>query len=493
MKKLLIFLPIVLLLFGCLDVNLEVSVEDGDGNGTFLCEMIMPYMPGLEKEKGIQLDSSGKAHKVTKIEEVNFKKHKIVDSDQTFIKKSQYAREPSLVTMKTIKEGWFSNLQRIEINLKDTLDKETETEKKPETDNELFSGLEEGLKASLIDHYLTIKLNLPSKPEKIHALKLKDMTITPQSQGTIVTWKIPLLAISESKGAINNITVDFWAKESKLEPVKEAKEKQEEIRNAYNYGSSKKAANYYRKAILDRGTHSIMGKYPVADEMAKKINCYHFVYDDKDRLIKVEYLKVGVLQNDNVFGVAEIEIEYSNNYEKRIYKNPDGKPVYNKLGVYSNRYKSDENNRRISLFNYDEQGNLAKDRYGVTQYLWTVDEYGRKINSIRINEKGERIVDNQGLYELRYKYDKKGNQIEVSNHWKDGQLFEGNHGFAITRFEYDEHGNPVEIRFLGTDEQLKEHKEWGFAIAQSKYDENGKRIKTMIFDSNQKLLKELDS
>jgi len=218
-------------------------------------------------------------------------------------------------------------------------------------------------------------------------------------------------------------------------------------------GCTKKPANYYRKIELD-GRYSIVGRYPVPDKIANKVNCYHFIYDEKGKLIKVEYLKSGKLQNDPYFGVARIIIEYSEGYEKRIFQDAKGKPKANSDGVYSIRLKLDENNNPISLFNYDKEGNLTEDKYGVAQYLWTLDKKGWRIKSIRIDKDGERITDNNGYYELRWKYDGKGNIIERSNHGKDGQLLEGKDGVAITRMKYDENGNTIEERYFGTDEAL---------------------------------------
>ena len=70
---------------------------------------------------------------------------------------------------------------------------------------------------------------------------------------------------------------------------------------------TKKPANYYKK--VDIGSrHEIIGKYSVSDNMANKVSCYHFIYDKNGKLIKIEYLKGGKLQNDSYFGVAQVII-----------------------------------------------------------------------------------------------------------------------------------------------------------------------------------------
>ncbi|MEK6967402.1 MAG: hypothetical protein AABX51_02105, partial [Nanoarchaeota archaeon] len=200
--------------------------------------------------------------------------------------------------------------------------------------------------------------------------------------------------------------------------------------------------NYYRVAEID-GRSAIVGRYPVPDKMSKKVNCYHFVHNDKGKLVKVEYLKGGKIAVDAKSGVAKIIIEKQEGFEKRIYHDAKGKPIEDKKGVYSIRLKLNKKGNPETLFNYDRDGNLTEDSSGVAQYLWTLDKNGRRIKSYRINKEGKRIVDKNGMYEMRWKYDKYGNVIEWSNHGKDGQLLEDNVNIAIMRRKYDKQGNTI--------------------------------------------------
>ena len=60
---------------------------------------------------------------------------------------------------------------------------------------------------------------------------------------------------------------------------------------------ARRPANYYRK--VDIGSrYEIIGRYPIKDDMATKVNCYHFIYNEKGKLVRVEYLKRGKLHND---------------------------------------------------------------------------------------------------------------------------------------------------------------------------------------------------
>ena len=149
-------------------------------------------------------------------------------------------------------------------------------------------------------------------------------------------------------------------------------------------GCTKKPVNYYRRVRID-GRYAIVGAYPVADEQAKKINCYHFVYDEKGRVIRVECLehfKGGSwdwLHFPFPFGlgVYGVKIEYSDGYEKRTYLDREGEPTNRDFlfgRVYSIRLKLNEKNHPVSLFNYDETGNLVEGHDGVAQYVWTLNE-----------------------------------------------------------------------------------------------------------------------
>ena len=128
-------------------------------------------------------------------------------------------------------------------------------------------------------------------------------------------------------------------------------------------GCTKKPANYYRRVRID-SKYEIVGAYPVADELAKKTNCYHFVYDEKGRVIKVEYLvhfKGGWWHLLNVpfllftmkfppalgLGVYGVKIEYADGHEKWTYLDSEGEPTNRDFlfgRVYSIRLKLNEKN-----------------------------------------------------------------------------------------------------------------------------------------------------
>ena len=178
------------------------------------------------------------------------------------------------------------------------------------------------------------------------------------------------------------------------------------------YSCVQPPSNYYRFIELD-GHFKYKGRYPVADNLADKVNCYHFLYDDKGRVTKIEYRKGGSLSEDSYFGTAIVTIEYSEGFEKWTFFNREGQAAQNSDKVYAVRLKLDNNARVVAMFNYDEADKLTKDDNGVFQYQWQLDDRGFRVISLRYDDKGNRIFDNQGVLELRFKYDKDGNQIET--------------------------------------------------------------------------------
>jgi len=244
-------------------------------------------------------------------------------------------------------------------------------------------------------------------------------------------------------------------------------------------------ANYYRQAELN-GRYEIVGRFPVPDEMAQNVNCYHFFYADSGQLIKVEYLKGGRLSEGGDLGAPRVIIEPSEGFEKRIYQDVRGNPTTNEDGVHSVRLRLNESNHPIASFNYNEKAELIKDNKGVAQYSWTLDEEGRRIKSMRLDEAGNRITDEDGVYEVRWEYDGEGNVVEYTNFGVDGQMKESNDGYAITRWKYDQSGNLVESSYFGTDEQLKETED-GYAIVRRKYDEFGKGVEVSVFGTDGQL------
>ena len=280
--------------------------------------------------------------------------------------------------------------------------------------------------------------------------------------------------------------------------------------------------NYYRHASLDE-RYGIIGKYPVSEDLANRINCYRFAYNKDGELVKIDYLKEGRNAKDPLFRAAQITIVQKKGFEERIFQNPAGKPARNSFGVYAIRIKLDSDHNPVQLTHLDREGKLTENNRGVATYSWTLDEKGRKIKAVLLDISGNQITDSRGHYKLRYRYDERGNIVEMSNHGEGGELLmnssgiatirqkfddhrnlieqkyfnpagklaENGDGFSIVRMKYDEMGNVIEQSHFGADKKLKEVRE-GVAIWRMEYDERGRILKTTTLDKKGKKIKEYE-
>ncbi len=118
------------------------------------------------------------------------------------------------------------------------------------------------------------------------------------------------------------------------------------------FNCSKSQPNYYKDVYLD-GRYEIIGKNPINDDIANKTDCYHFVYNKKGKIIKVEHLLKGVLQNDTNYGISITLVENSEGYETRKFLTVKGKPIASIDGVYSIQLRLEENNNVIKTLFLD--------------------------------------------------------------------------------------------------------------------------------------------
>jgi|GEM_PF-4435340 len=259
-------------------------------------------------------------------------------------------------------------------------------------------------------------------------------------------------------------------------------------------------ADYYRHIMLD-GTYSIVGRYPVDDELADEVNCYHFVYDDSGRVLKVEYFKGGSLAIDPYFGVAQIVFEHLPLSNSMSFFDVFGNPIENDDGVCFTEIIYEKVNS-ILVSHYDNEGKLIEGKDGVAKYLCTVDDGGRSEEIIFFDEYDNRIYSDFGIFEIRRKYNEYGYVSQESYHDKSGNLrnlrigsyysyFDDYSRYAIVRYKYDGQGNRIEETFYDFDGELKclqncvaiiryEYGEYGNLVKESHHDTDGQLIEDKL-------------
>jgi len=218
-------------------------------------------------------------------------------------------------------------------------------------------------------------------------------------------------------------------------------------------GFSQQKPNYYRHIYVD-GRYQIVGSFPLSDREAAGKMCYHFIYDEQNRPVSVEYLVSGYLSGDSYFGksVASLEIAYSDGFQDCTFKDIYGNTPKDRTSVSSYRLILNDKGHPVSKLNYNANNKLTLDSEGVAQYYWTLDSQGRRISSMRLDENGHRITDRSGIYTNRIKYDRNGFICQRSSYGIDGELSADSTGVAIVKYTFDDMGKEIERSYFGTDE-----------------------------------------
>lgn len=219
---------------------------------------------------------------------------------------------------------------------------------------------------------------------------------------------------------------------------------------------------YFKKAYLG-SKYEIVGLCSIEDHGVNNDTCYIFVYDAEGKLLETKYIKDGELHNDDYFGVARILIEYSDGFETRTFMDSYGDLMADEHGgVYSIKLELNDEGYPFALYNYDENGNLTEDRYGVTKYLWDINEDEERIRSVFLDRKGDRIFDNRGIYEIYWVWLYNGNLLQ-GYFGADKVMTEIDNNVALEFFTYNEKECLIEKETFSI-EDLKDHFTFIFEI-----------------------------
>jgi len=237
----------------------------------------------------------------------------------------------------------------------------------------------------------------------------------------------------------------------------------------------------------------IKGTHPITAEEANTINNYMFTYDDKDRLVSVDYCRGDVLLGYSDLGAASIEITYDENSEIYHYFDENKQPAEVRGKVFKSVYMLDENGMRTSLEFFDKEGNPIENRNKIASYTWSRLPDGL-IKENRVNLLGMEVILNEfcPFYELRFEYDDKGFVKRMANYEAD-TLYNciaencGDIGVSYFTFKSNDAGDLEEFTVYSTTGQLS-NLYWGWAKFINKVDENGYVVETTYFDQDDEYL-----
>jgi len=252
---------------------------------------------------------------------------------------------------------------------------------------------------------------------------------------------------------------------------------------------SQNSSKYFRKFTVDSRFCQIEFKYPVEKVLSDKISCYGVSYDDKGRIQTVAFLDRGKPAIDSD-GYSKSFIEYSDSTEKRTFLNKFDKPTVNRDGIYSYSLKLNKTNHPVLLINYDQSGEISKDKNGVSIYQYTLDQQNRVVKIHFLNKESDSIADLNGCFYMTYdwKEDKSSYIFEKSYFDKSGRLIENSNGIAVSHSNYDKINKELIGQcYYGSNRKMKESKQLKAAKIISKYDSNGYETERKLYGADGKL------
>ena len=262
-----------------------------------------------------------------------------------------------------------------------------------------------------------------------------------------------------------------------------------------NVGEPKHSGvEYYRSLQFSETPYDIeKGIHRLTDGQAKTVNSYKFTYDDKGRLLSVEFVRNGILLGySSMDGAAKIVYDYVDNKQIRHFFDKDNNPIESG-GVFKEEYTLDSKGNRTGLRFYGKDGSPVENENKIHSWVWSILPDGM-VRELRYNLANEEVVMNPfcPFYELRFTYNDKGYVTRMAN-YKADTLYNctaencGDIGVSYFVFEPNEHGDLMSFSVFNVNGRMSNlYSGWSKRI--NTFDENGYVLETVIYDQDNELL-----
>jgi len=247
---------------------------------------------------------------------------------------------------------------------------------------------------------------------------------------------------------------------------------------------------YYRNLQFSETPYDIeRGNRPLTADEATAINNYKFTYDNKSRLLSVEFVRNNALLGySSMGGSAKIVYEYKDNKQIKHYFNKDNEPIES-AGVFTAEYTLDANGNRTGLKFYGKDGTPLENRNKIHSWTWSILPDGM-VRELRYNLANEETIMNPfcPFYELRFTYNDKGYVTRMAN-YKADTLYNctaencGDIGVSYFTFIPTESGDVESFSVFNVIGQMS-NLYWGWSKRVNKYDKNGYVLETAYFDQD---------
>jgi hypothetical protein len=231
--------------------------------------------------------------------------------------------------------------------------------------------------------------------------------------------------------------------------------------------------------------YQIVGTGALTEEAAATANCYSFLYRPDGKLRRIEYRRAGVPMRDPLFDVSSIDFEYTAGVERRWYRDEQGQPTRNVVGVPGEELTLNAAGYPTDVTNLDESGADARDTSGVVRYARTLDADNRVVAVRRIGLLNTTIIDDNGFFETRTIYDPQGRPMERTNYDATGNLLDNNDGIAVIRTIYTLYPDSTQIieSYFDASGLAAEDKSSGVHQRQTTIDKRGLLLDESYFDA----------
>lgn len=210
---------------------------------------------------------------------------------------------------------------------------------------------------------------------------------------------------------------------------------------------------YFRHLQFTETPYDITkGIYELSAEEAKTVNNYKFSYDEKNRLVSIEFNRNNILLPYGRAAAAKVLISYTDSTEIHSYFNHKNEQIESYNKVYQSVYSLNEKGERTGLSFRNAKGEQIENANKIATYVWEVLPDGM-VKENRFDLAGKETVLNEScpFYELRFSYDANGYVTRMAN-YIDDELYNctadncGDDGVSYFTFESNEKGSLLDFK-----------------------------------------------
>ncbi|WP_100642389.1 hypothetical protein [Alteromonas facilis] len=247
--------------------------------------------------------------------------------------------------------------------------------------------------------------------------------------------------------------------------------------------------SYFRHIMFRETPYApYRGIYPLDESTPPNAAHYQFKQDRQGRITQITYQQKDALIRGNevwdsfIWFAPRVDIAYEGNTETHTYYDSDGNRIAAHGNVYTAIYELNNNNQRVALRFYDQQGNASESEWNIHRYEWRHANgkvYEKRLN---LNDEQQPLRPVFTFYEVELEYDRDGKLVFVRNLGLTGEPTNNESGAGIDRITYDHNGNFSRWQVYDKDGKPVEGNRPMVHLGEHLYDANGNKVGMRGFD-----------